>query len=193
MSRDMSREFEENPRGLTKKGERMYEHVKAAYAGDPRAKEIAARTVYARAAGGTRGLRKNREGEVEYYETYDGARHAALQRPGLHCFAAPGAEWTQCFMHLQHGQCLELAMTEDGRVEEGVTWTLEDGELRANPGEPDEDDEDDWDEPTPVEAMPIPPMSAWPTRDADSAEWQEFMRRYPRVPHSPGGRRRKSG
>lgn len=38
-----------NPVGLTAKGERMYEHVKAGYAGDPRAKEIASRTVLARA------------------------------------------------------------------------------------------------------------------------------------------------
>jgi len=40
---------EENPAGLTSKGERMYEHIKAGYAGDPRAKEIASRTVLARA------------------------------------------------------------------------------------------------------------------------------------------------
>lgn len=40
-----------NPPGLTAKGERMYEHIKAGYAGDPRAKEIAARTVISRAKG----------------------------------------------------------------------------------------------------------------------------------------------
>jgi hypothetical protein len=38
-----------NPAGLTRKGERMYKHIKAGYAGDPRAKEIASRTVLARA------------------------------------------------------------------------------------------------------------------------------------------------
>lgn len=38
-----------NSAGLTKKGERMYRHIRDSYAGDPRAKEIAARTVYARA------------------------------------------------------------------------------------------------------------------------------------------------
>lgn len=38
-----------NPAGLTKKGERMYQHVKRSYRGDPRAKEIAARTVMSRA------------------------------------------------------------------------------------------------------------------------------------------------
>jgi hypothetical protein len=48
-----------NPAGLTPKGERMYGHVKASYAGSPRAKEIAARTVYARAKEGAKGLRKN--------------------------------------------------------------------------------------------------------------------------------------
>jgi hypothetical protein len=45
-----------NPAGLTAKGERMYEHVKAGYAGDPRADEIASRTVLARAKA-TPGLR----------------------------------------------------------------------------------------------------------------------------------------
>lgn len=50
-------ELEENPDGrFTDKGERMYEDVKATYAGDPRAEEIAARTVYARAADGVPGL-----------------------------------------------------------------------------------------------------------------------------------------
>jgi hypothetical protein len=38
-----------NPAGLTAKGERMYEHVKKGYGADPRAEEIAARTVLARA------------------------------------------------------------------------------------------------------------------------------------------------
>jgi hypothetical protein len=40
-----------NPAGLTKKGERMYRHIRDRYRreGEPRAKEIAARTVYARA------------------------------------------------------------------------------------------------------------------------------------------------
>lgn len=42
-------ERKSNPAGLTKKGERMYGHVKASYRGSPRAKEIAARTVLARA------------------------------------------------------------------------------------------------------------------------------------------------
>lgn len=50
-------ELEENPAGrFTEKGERMYEDIKATYAGDPRAEEIAARTVYARAADGVPGL-----------------------------------------------------------------------------------------------------------------------------------------
>ncbi len=47
-----------NPAGLTARGERMYEHVKTSYPGDPRAKEIAARTVYARASEGVVGLRQ---------------------------------------------------------------------------------------------------------------------------------------
>jgi len=38
-----------NPTTFTKKGERMYRHIRDSYGGDPRAKEIAARTVYARA------------------------------------------------------------------------------------------------------------------------------------------------
>ena len=38
-----------NPPGLSAKGERMYEHVRASYGGDRRGKEIAARTVLARA------------------------------------------------------------------------------------------------------------------------------------------------
>ena len=37
------------PPGLTAKGERMYEHIKEGYGRDPRAKEISARTVIARA------------------------------------------------------------------------------------------------------------------------------------------------
>lgn len=37
-----------NPRTFTSRGERMYEHIKAGYGKDPRAAEIAARTVYAR-------------------------------------------------------------------------------------------------------------------------------------------------
>lgn len=35
-----------NPANLTKKGERAYKHIKKGYGSDPRAKEIAARTVY---------------------------------------------------------------------------------------------------------------------------------------------------
>jgi hypothetical protein len=46
-----------NPAGLTKKGERMYEHIKAGYGRDHRAAEIASRTVLARAKT-TRGLKK---------------------------------------------------------------------------------------------------------------------------------------
>lgn len=42
------------------KGERMYEDIKAGYGKDPRAAEIAARTVYERAAEGTPGLLKKR-------------------------------------------------------------------------------------------------------------------------------------
>lgn len=51
------------PRDLTPKGERLYEHVKQSYAGDPRAEEIAARTVYARAREGTEGLVKRNRPE----------------------------------------------------------------------------------------------------------------------------------
>lgn len=46
-----------NPAGLTAKGERMYEHIKAGYGDDPRAAEIASRTVLAKAKS-TRGLKK---------------------------------------------------------------------------------------------------------------------------------------
>ena len=46
-----------NPAGLTAKGERMYEHIKEGYGGDPRAAEIASRTVLARSRT-TRGLKK---------------------------------------------------------------------------------------------------------------------------------------
>jgi hypothetical protein len=48
-----------NPADLTAKGERMYEHIKAGYGDDPRAKEIAARTVAARAKE-VPGLRRKR-------------------------------------------------------------------------------------------------------------------------------------
>lgn len=52
-----ARTMEENPRGtFTDKGERLYQEVKDSYRGDPRADEIAARTVYARAADGVPGL-----------------------------------------------------------------------------------------------------------------------------------------
>jgi hypothetical protein len=62
-----------NPAGLTRKGERMYEHVRASYPSDPRAKEIASRTVRARASGGARGLVKNPlPHNVEVVETVDG-------------------------------------------------------------------------------------------------------------------------
>jgi hypothetical protein len=51
----------QNPRGtFTAKGERMYRDVKRHYRGDPRASEIAARTVYARAKDGVKGLVKRR-------------------------------------------------------------------------------------------------------------------------------------
>ena len=49
-----------NPSTFTKKGERMYRHIKRGYGSDPRAKEIAARTVYAAAKRGTRGLVRKR-------------------------------------------------------------------------------------------------------------------------------------
>lgn len=135
--------------------------------------------------------RKRSETNVEYHKAYDDARHAALQRPGLHCYKPPGSEWTQCFLYLRDGQCQEMAMTEAGEVEEGVIWTLEDGHLRVNPDPEGEDGEefDDWDELTPVETVPIPPTATWPRRDADSKEWQEFRRKYPPVPHSTGRRR----
>jgi hypothetical protein len=47
-----------NPASFTAKGERMYQHIKEQYEaqGEPRAKEIAARTVYAQAAEGVSGL-----------------------------------------------------------------------------------------------------------------------------------------
>jgi len=52
--------LELNPANFTAKGERMYDEIKRGYQskGDPRAKEIAARTVYARAAEGVPGLVK---------------------------------------------------------------------------------------------------------------------------------------
>jgi hypothetical protein len=45
----MDSPMESNPAGLTAKGERMYEHIKAGYGDTPRAAEIASRTVLARA------------------------------------------------------------------------------------------------------------------------------------------------
>lgn len=53
-----------NPAGLTKKGERMYKAVERGYraAGDARAKEIAARTVFASAKHGVKGLVRNPQG-----------------------------------------------------------------------------------------------------------------------------------
>ena len=50
-----------NPAGLTAKGERMYEDIKRSYQArkDPRAKEIASRTVLARSKEGAAGLVKN--------------------------------------------------------------------------------------------------------------------------------------
>jgi len=52
--------LQRNPAGLTAKGERMYEDIKRSYQArhDPRAKEIASRTVLARAHQGTPGLIK---------------------------------------------------------------------------------------------------------------------------------------
>lgn len=47
-----------NPAGLTAKGERMYEAIKAGYGRDPRAAEIASRTVLARSRT-TPGLKRN--------------------------------------------------------------------------------------------------------------------------------------
>lgn len=62
-------DMELNPAGLTAKGERMYGHIKHGYGDDPRAAEIAARTVMARAHD-VPGLVKNpprlREGEQEF-------------------------------------------------------------------------------------------------------------------------------
>lgn len=49
-----------NPDDLTDKGERMYEHIREGYGDDPRAKEIAARTVAARAKE-IPGLKKRRK------------------------------------------------------------------------------------------------------------------------------------
>jgi hypothetical protein len=48
-----------NPAGLTAKGERMYEHIKEGYGRDPRAAEIASRTVLDRASK-IPGLKRNR-------------------------------------------------------------------------------------------------------------------------------------
>jgi hypothetical protein len=46
-----------NPRGIfTERGERMYEEIKESYGSDPRAAELAAKTVYARAREGVTGL-----------------------------------------------------------------------------------------------------------------------------------------
>jgi len=51
----------QNPRGaFSAKGERMYRDIKRHYRGDPRASEIAARTVYARAKEGIPGLLRKR-------------------------------------------------------------------------------------------------------------------------------------
>jgi hypothetical protein len=83
-----------NPAGLTAKGERMYEHVKASYAGDPRAKEIAARTVIARVGGGAQGLKKNPK-EPEYVRRDRLVAEAASEFPdrfGLRAF--PGDVFT---------------------------------------------------------------------------------------------------
>ena len=52
-----------NPRTFTAKGERMYEEIKRGYGRDPQAQEIAARTVYARAAEGAPGLVKARNAD----------------------------------------------------------------------------------------------------------------------------------
>lgn len=55
----------DNPAAFTKKGERMYEDIKRGYGRDPRAKEIAARTVYARSKEGARGLVRRKRNPVE--------------------------------------------------------------------------------------------------------------------------------
>ncbi len=49
-----------NPARFTRKGERMYQHVRRGYGSSPRAKEIAARTVYAASRRGARGLVRER-------------------------------------------------------------------------------------------------------------------------------------
>jgi len=54
--RSPRRKRRRNPSTFTRKGERMYRHIKAGYRGSPRAREIAARTVYAAAKRGARGL-----------------------------------------------------------------------------------------------------------------------------------------
>ena len=90
-----------NPRGLTAKGERMYEHVKKSYRGDPRAKEIAARTVYARASEGAPGLRrKKRNGSddptldelIEALELYNDNTDGDLGGETVYFFVWPD-EW----------------------------------------------------------------------------------------------------
>jgi hypothetical protein len=56
----LGRRRRRNPSTFTRKGERMYRHIERRYAGRARAKEIAARTVYARSRGGAPGLVKRR-------------------------------------------------------------------------------------------------------------------------------------
>ena len=55
-----SRARRRNPATFTKKGERMYRHIRRGYGKSRRAKEIAARTVYAAAKRGTKGLVRKR-------------------------------------------------------------------------------------------------------------------------------------
>jgi len=68
-------DFEGNPAGLTAKGERMYEDIKRGYGKDPRAKEIAARTVRARAKEGVPGLFKKNSCSCSFSHTHNPSDH----------------------------------------------------------------------------------------------------------------------
>ena len=68
-------DLEDNPAGLTAKGERMYEDIKRGYGKDPRAKEIAARTVRARAKEGVPGLFKKNSCSCSFSHTHNPSDH----------------------------------------------------------------------------------------------------------------------
>jgi len=68
-------DLEKNPAGLTAKGERMYEDIKRGYGKDARAKEIAARTVRARAKEGVAGLFKKNSCSCSFSHTHNPSDH----------------------------------------------------------------------------------------------------------------------